>query len=367
MAKRKPPEEDPRVAELEELALEPPLITVLSDQPLAREEAYRESFNLEYRVGPIYDILRHPNTRTPLAIAVYGSWGTGKTTAMKWLHGLIDTWNEKAKAEDKVRLTPVWFYPWKYHTKEDVWRGLVAEVIIKSITVKEPSMGKVTKAARQFGIFLGRSFLHVLAGLELEAKVPGDGPGAKLSLAGVKEILEEYREAAHPEHGYLNEFEQSLSQWVDETIGKRERMVVFIDDLDRCMPEVALQVLEALKLYLNIEKLIFVVGVDRDVVDTLVANHYQQLGLDPEKSKHYLAKMFQVEVELTPSERQVEEFLAEQLQGIPYWHKELSEAEQGIFRNLVLKLAERRPREVKRLLNSALIEGVGGLRTGGRK
>ncbi len=88
-------------------------------------------------------------------------------------------------------------------------------------------------------------------------------------------------------------------------------MVIFIDDLDRCMPEIALQVLEALKLYLNIEKLIFVVGVDKTVIDKLVKEHYKQLGLDEDKSKNYLAKMFQVEVQVEPSEQQISDFLDE--------------------------------------------------------
>ncbi len=356
---------DERIAHFNKLATTPPRISVLSDQPIQNEQSYRESFNLEYRLGPIFDILRHPQTQTPMAIAVYGDWGSGKTTAMKWLDSLIDKWNKEGKDDKKQKfnLSSIWFYPWKYHTKEDVWRGLVSEVIIHGIRVKDPSMAKVKKAIKQFGIFLGRGFVHVLAGLELEAKDPVTGSGAKLSLAGVKEVLEEYREAAHPEKGYLNDFENTLCKWVDETIGEHERLVIFIDDLDRCMPEVALQVLEALKLYLNINKLIFVVGVDRTVVDTLVSNHYEQLGLDREKSTQYLAKMFQVEVNLAPSVRQIDDFLTEQLKEIGYWNEELSDSDQDIFRNLILERADRNPREVKRLLNSALIDGAGAMMT----
>lgn len=364
MAKKKL-QPDERIAHFNKLATTPPRISVLSDQPIQNEQSYRESFNLEYRLGPIFDILRHPQTQTPMAIAVYGDWGSGKTTAMKWLDSLIKKWNKEGKDDKKQKfdLSSIWFYPWKYHTKEDVWRGLVSEVIIHSIKVKDPSMAKVKKAIKQFGIFLGRGFVHVLAGLELEAKDPVTGSGAKLSLAGVKEILDEYQEAAHPEKGYLNDFENTLSKWVDETIGKNERLVIFIDDLDRCMPEVALQVLEALKLYLNIDKLIFVVGVDRNVVDTLVARHYRKLGLDPKKSGKYLAKMFQVEVDLAPSVRQIDDFLTEQLKDIDYWTEELTETDQDIFRNLILEMADRNPREVKRLLNSAMIDGAGAMMT----
>jgi predicted KAP-like P-loop ATPase len=86
-------------------------------------------------------------------------------------------------------------------------------------------------------------------------------------------------------------------------------MVVFIDDLDRCMPQIALLVLEALKLYLNLPKLVFVVGVDRSVVIKLVSEHYNELGLKDEKSRDYLAKMFQVEATVAPSEPEVADFL----------------------------------------------------------
>ena len=132
--------------------------------------------------------MRYPGTQTPMAIAVYGDWGTGKMTAMKWLHGLIDEWNEKGKAEKKMKIRPVWFYPWKYDNKEDVWRGLIAEVIINSIDVKGATIQTVKNAAKQFGLFLGRSFLHVLAGVKLKAKTPGDTAEAEIDLASIKEI-----------------------------------------------------------------------------------------------------------------------------------------------------------------------------------
>jgi len=169
--------------------------------------------------------------------------------------------------------------------------------------------------------------------------------------------------------------------------------VVFIDDLDRCMPDIALQVLEALKLYLNIDNLIFVVGVDKDVVDRLVVEHYRRLGLvrdtaligpEPEeneakraalnaqrereerKARSYLAKMFQVEVNIRPSEEQIDTLLDEYLESIAYW-KKLKPEEKKIFRPLIKKQARGNPREIKRLINSALIGGVGALMLSGEK
>ncbi len=346
----------------------PPLITALTDNALEADKWGDDGFELAYRMGPIYDILRHKDTRTPLAIAVYGDWGTGKTTAMRWLEGLARQWNQAIPpaGHTKISLRPVWFYPWKYHSKEDVWRGLVSEVIINSIDVREASTATVVNAAKRFGLFLGRSFVHALANIKLKAKVKEPVTGAtegemEVSLAAIREILAEYREAAHPEKAFLNEFEDSLKEWVANTLSKHgdERMVIFVDDLDRCLPEVALQVLEALKLYLNIPNLIFIVGVDRGVVDHLVREHYKKFGLDESKSRNYLAKMFQVEVHVGPSEKQIKQFLKKQLASLEVWQSELTDQERGPLDEAILSLAEQNPREVKRLINGALMLGSG--------
>ncbi len=371
---------DPQQRSFETFAQAKPELSVLSDHPLNTDSSYLDSFDLRYKVGPIYDIIRHPKTNMPMTIAIYGDWGTGKTSAMRWLAGLLDVWNQSSECKKGggQKVWPVWFYPWKYDNKEDVWRGLISEVIIESIKVENATWQRAKTAAKQFGLFLGKGFLHALASVKFKAKL-AEGAEAEADLSCLKEILSEYEQTAHPEKAFLNEFEDSLKQWVGSTLSDNERMVIFIDDLDRCLPEIALQVLEALKLYLNIPKLIFVVGVDKDVVDRLIVEHYRKLGLvagqdtkapDPErdgkrqqderKARSYLAKMFQVEVTLQPSEDQVDQLLERQLEGIDYWEK-LSEAEEEIFHNLILKEARSNPREIKRLLNSAMMSGVGVL------
>jgi hypothetical protein len=333
-----------------------PELTVLTDQPLEPNETYRDSFNLRYRFGPVYDILRHPDTQTPMTIAVYGNWGAGKTTAMKWLHGLIDEWNKNGSAKDKITVRPVWFYPWKYDKKEDVWRGLIAEVIWNTIDVKTASTKTIIEAFKMLGMFIGKSAMDIVSAAKINV------PGFEINGEAVKQIIDNFQDACHPEKPYLNPYEDAFKSWIEKSLGKNQRMVIFIDDLDRCMPEIGLQILEALKLYLNIEKLIFVVGVDKKVVDRLVKEHYKKLGLEEAKSENYLAKMFQVEVQAEPSEQQIGEFLNEQLKEISYWKEpHLAQEERDIFNNLIFKLAGRNPREIKRLINSALMTGAGAV------
>ncbi|MHC4743669.1 MAG: KAP family P-loop NTPase fold protein, partial [Planctomycetota bacterium] len=371
------------ISQFEEFIRQLPELSIVSDNPLKKEDLEDEQFNLRYRVGPVYDIIRHDKTQTPMTIAVYGTWGTGKTTAMLWLDRLLRGWNdylrdnpalvERERKEGRTlrKVRTVWFYPWKYHEKEDVWRGLVSEVIIESIDVKNLTFSRAKKALKDFGLFLGRSFLNVIASASIKAEVSAGSDdlakgkaGLDIDLKNIKEIAADFDRTAHPEKAFLNEFEDTLRKWIRETISSQdERMVIFIDDLDRCTPDVAFEVLEALKLYLNITDLIFVVGLDREVVDKVVENHYKKMGFETEaekkKSKKYLDKMFQVEVKVGPSQKQIEDYTNHIFDRNEFLRNNMEQAEYEAVKDVVLSLCERNPREIKRLVNSALMEGMG--------
>ena len=337
---------------------EPPKLTIVSDAALISDDPDADTFDLARQVGPLFDILRHSKTKTPFAAAIYGDWGTGKTSAMRWLEGRLAQWNGSAKnllKEDKnqdVRIVrTAWFYPWKYQERDDVWRGLVAEVILACLKDEDYDLEAFTRDAKDLGRFLGRSFINVLASVKF------DVGGVGVNSAALKKIADDFADTATPESAYLNEFETVMGAWVQRSLKKSERLVVFIDDLDRCMPDIALQVLEALKLYLNIEQLIFVVGVDKTVVDQLVVKRYDEMGVKEEKALDYLAKMFQVEIPLAPTEWEVEEFFAGIVAGNETWER-LDHREDAL-RPVIINLAKRSPREVKRLVNSALIHALG--------
>lgn len=370
----------------EQFVKRPPELTVLTDQPLTAENTKEtfadDPFNFRYKLGPVFDILRYQDPapkkkskveqtdlRTPMAILISGGWGTGKTSAMKWIEKCLKGWESHAGSAG-ARVRPVWFYPWKYDNKEDVRRGLIAEVILNAMT-EEATPKDVVEAFKTAAIFVGKSVLDFASATEINL-----GP-VKISGSCLEKVKKNLKNTVFPEKQYLQPYEQIIKDWVKQSLGEDERMVIFIDDLDRCMPEIALQVLEALKLYLNIEKLIFVLGVDKEVVGKLVVEHYRKLGLVPKKQKDelseekdrrhraedkarlYLSKMFQVEIELSPTQQQVRDFLDKHLETIPYWSDRLSPDRQKFFRGLVLTLAGRNPREVKRILNSALMSGAG--------
>ena len=347
--------------------LDDPRLSVAADLPLAEKNTLEaDSFDLGYRLGPVYDIVRNRATDTPLAIAIRGEWGVGKTSAMRWLEARLLEWNEHLDErpdalEKAVRVLPVWFYPWKYQDREDVWKGLVAEVIIACLKRKQTELGNraVQEQIKKLS-FLGSGVRRLLTATKLQI---GGGP-LKVTLDGAKLLKSNPSKDDEPEAAFLNTYEKALKDWVKGALGNDDRLVILIDDLDRCLPEVALQVLEALKLYLDSEKIIFVLGIDRTVVDQIVRKHYGDLGVDAVKSAEYLDKMFQVEVVLAPSYQETGNFFDAIVADNSSWAALAQEADaagnpQDIFRRVILNIARRSPREIKRLVNTTLMAGEG--------
>lgn len=350
-------------------------MTILPDHPAGLLAEYPDLLGLESRLGAVLDILRHGNTRCPVSVAIYGDWGTGKTSAMRWLECQLRGWNKldvSARGEHPC-VYPVWFDPWKFQTREDVWRGIIAEVILALFRIetvsRENFVPQMIEAAKKFGSFLGKGFLHALANLDVKIKAPVAG-GAEFGIKGqmFREIYDEFDKAVQPQKAYLNQFEETLKNWIQSSLkgGRKQkypaRVALFIDDLDRCSPEVTLEVLEAIKLYLDIEPLLFVVGLDRNVVDAIVAAQFKAKGLSVSKSAQYLDKIFQVEIQVSPSERQMEAFLDDQISALDnaagrYWSSMLEAAHKQILEDSIKGLAKGNPREIKRLLNSALLHG----------
>jgi len=352
----------------DEFPLVEPSFMLLNDLPLKeKDEIDDESFGLKIRLGPIYDAIRHKKMRPPFAVMVSGGWGTGKSSAMKWLERQLRRWTKEGRGEDKVKVDTAWFYLWKYQDREDVWRGLIATVILASMDFENVDANKVVKAAKQFGAFLGHSFLRALSSLNVKA---GDAAttGVEATVEGkeLAGIIEEWGKHITPHRAFYNDFEYAFEKWIKDCYKSDTRLCIFIDDLDRCMPDIALQVLEAVKLYLNVENLVFVVGVDKEVIDKIVARRYEEMvgkeqmekkeaggATFADKARQYLDKMFQIEVPIAPDYSQIERFLDKQLGKNDLWAS-LRDYQQ-IFRWLIIREAHENPRAVVRNVNNVFL------------
>ncbi len=75
------------------MPLEAPKVTILADHPTLEHDNSQDRLDYEHRLATIFDIIRHKKTACPMTIAIYGEWGTGKTSAMRWLQSQLEDWS----------------------------------------------------------------------------------------------------------------------------------------------------------------------------------------------------------------------------------------------------------------------------------
>ncbi len=131
-----------------------------------------------------------------------------------------------------------------------------------------------------------------------------------------------------------------------ENISQHARLIVFIDDLDRCEEKAVVALLEAIKLYLGTHRCVFVLGVDDVAVGDALKRHWQ--GRSDDSNREYLEKLFQATVQVPqPVDSKLQTLLETQLtaHGFP------DDAVPSLAKD-IQALLEPNPRKVKNFLNS---------------
>jgi hypothetical protein len=173
------------------------------------------------------------NSEPQFAIGIFGGWGSGKTT-------LMDAIQRSLNEELSI---PVQFSAWRYEKEPHLIIPLLDAVrdALSDLADKEPA-GQET--ARRTATTIGKVARSLLAGLTISAGVPGAmqvSLKANEALSAVDNLDQTAREANTPKSFYYAGF-RALKDAFSEFAKTypRRRMVVFVDDLDRCLPEGAL-------------------------------------------------------------------------------------------------------------------------------
>lgn len=345
--------------------LSTPRFTVLSDhydgRAVPESIAGTDPFAFHVRLAPIFDILRHKNTDMPLAMALYGDTGTGKTSALSWLVQQTTLWNSMP-AQDRdghPRVLPVWFSARKYDSTDCILREMVSEIILQCLD-QLPSADtqkrseRLSDAMETCGPVLGRGFIRRLENKARHWNVRAGLPSATVSVDS---------DPVHAESG-AGMCCDLLMQWLSAgpDNGEQSRIAVFIDDLDHCRRDVVMSAFNAISLHLSFPGIIFVAGISCAVTMTLVAGHYKEHGYGEVQSRRFLSRIFQVEYHIEPSSEQVRNFYDEQVALLndktdQIFQTHLTAEFRSCIDTAVLHLAGGNPRKIKLLLNSALMKG----------
>ena len=177
-----------------------------------------------------------------------------------------------------------------------------------------------------------------------------------------KKGLDNFSEKVIPELKKVNEIEKNTiyfeGQKKIETIIKRIRqnnpafrIVVFVDDLDRCSPKKTLEVLESIKIFLGMEGFIYVIGISHDIVTKLIDIEYKESGI---KGEQYIKKIIQIPITLPKWNNQdiidlVKDFVKKEIIDDKYTNT----IDENI--ELISTAIENNPREIKRFLNNFIV------------
>jgi hypothetical protein len=317
----------------------------------------------------LVNVLENPSTATPLVIGVFGRWGTGKTTLMQMVE----------KQLERGGVTTIWFNAWRYSQDDHLWAAFL-QSLTRRIVQRVNPWRQVAVAARFFWQSLDWSTL-LYAGPALVARatvvvaplvlfalartlqqsaawtavtqraawitsfVLGGWLMVKPAIAVLREKtkidVSLYHAADFENHiAFLDDFRAHFERLIRALPkGAGQRVVVFVDDLDRCGPDQTLQVLDALRVFLDVEQCLFVVALDNAVVANAIATKYPS---DAFAQREYLSKIVQLPFQLPP-------LTAETIRA--YVSQLVADFPDERCRDVFVESLSLNPREVKRVIN----------------
>lgn len=281
----------------------------------------------------------------PVTIGLYGDWGCGKSSTLKILQEKIEK-----DADSKENTIVVYFDGWSFESFDDAKMALIQGIVEKlesNTSIKKECIGAVRQLAKTVKekIFSMRTLLwpvkNIVAPAALTYTTGGltilpsllsffesynsDEKKKELADALTGKDAETFLKKALNTHinadqfSAVREFRESFCELIEAT-GK-ERIVILIDDLDRCLPQHIIDNLEAIKLFLNVEKTAFIIAADQNIVSNAIMRQYgEKLGIQKRGE----------------SERSIGEDYMDKFIHIPYTIPKLSDQEVESYVTLLL-------------------------------
>lgn len=295
----------------------------LQDEPI--DNAARFGFDVYSKALSV--TIKSKGLETPFTISIHGDWGSGKTSLMKTVAKELQNIEK-----NEVRVRTIWFDAWEFEKVPiPLWKIFLNRITMDLQENVEDSRLKDKLKAAGAGLLLLASdvMLKSLAGT---------------SLNDIEAIKSRVWEDIRSIKSLGEDFSQCIEAALQDDPDKPERLVVFVDDLDRCMPDHCVEVFESIKLFLNSKKCIFVIGMNRDQICKAFEITFKEKGIS---GLNYLEKFVQLQFDLPRKNPvEVQSFLMD------YASEQLRKSPKTI--ELISRFIESNPRKIKRWLNSVI-------------
>ncbi len=310
------------------------------DIPRKKNEA--DLFGIQKYQNALIEFINH--SHTPLTIALQGEWGSGKTSLMNLLDDELC---------DKGTFYRVWINSWQYslmRTPEEailkIVEGMI-EQILKTLSDNDDKNKTVEKVK---SIFKKVS----LASGKFLAKQIADKAG--LNPDGVDDLFGGGGSEGAEISRMKKEIENLIAEILESSIDKNKLgFIFFIDDLDRIDPPVAVQILELLKNIFDLDKCIFILAIDYDVVIKGLEPKFGKLTEKNEREfRSFFDKIIQMPFSMPVASYTIDIYLLDALKNIGFITEE--ESRENQYKESLTELASlsvgQNPRALKRLTNT---------------
>ena len=232
----------------------------------------------------------------PIALGISGPWGSGKSTVLKLIEAELAS---RGVANEDEQILVVGTDPWRYDPDVGAKATLILEVL-NALTVELEKHGGVPERVEGALKKLAKR-VHWVKALKLAAR-----SSITLQLPGIDDLSSLVHDGdveGDPEPRNLDEFRQDFAELLaDEQLRHLRRVVVLVDDLDRCLPDTVVDTLETMRLFLSVPKMSFVIAADEDRVADALRDRYPvdngSAGNAEEPARLYLHKIVQTTLRL---------------------------------------------------------------------
>ena len=292
----------------------------------------------------------------PFTLGIYGGWGSGKTSIMKQIYykvggetksylfpfskspekEQINTENQTIidSMQDKKNYEAIWFNPWKHEMEANPLLGLLHE-IREHFNLYNKSTSEAKKLAH----------VTIRGGLDILTNTIKEMTKIDLSASHIIKYGESYEnsnfETKSSTQNFRLVFESAITKLLETT--KDKKLIIFIDDLDRCTDQKIIKLLEGIKLYLSTSNCIFIFGMDQSNVINALKNS--------NINEEYLDKLFQSVIRI-PISTKYQDFITSNIIK-KYFYVELTTPTlEREFSKLITDIVEKNPRKIKNFANS---------------
>lgn len=268
---------------------------------------------------------------TPMTIAIQGDWGSGKTSMMNMIRENVDS-----------QVVSIWFNTWQYSQFEMASYlsvSLLSNFLEKiDANEKAKKLQKIAEKAKLFAKDFAVGAVDATFGGAMADHASAALHGnTEQNLAQILEGLKK---------GIKDDVKAKLKK------ENKERIVVFVDDLDRLAPEKAVELLEVLKIFMDVPNCVFVLAVDYGVITQgLIKKFGDQVGHS--KGKSFFDKIIQLPFTVPTSRYDISKYIKKLLSDVV--GAKVDENETNTYRQIADFSIGSNPRSLKRLFNSFIL------------